>query len=236
MKIKLPHLLAILTLAILPISACTSLPEATPATGTGSYARTVRDTAITYLIESGNADSPAADVIWQERIITPPGVSGAGGETIEFTSGEWMITISHPLSSLEDIAYDVVVINTETGRRWTGTVEADGSVIEFDPFKQPNKEKSRVIAEEFLRNSPTFIASGIVNTLRLVETKTPFCAFCWIFIYEFDSSHAGYGDNNRQSAQVIIQHQAEIYLQGFKVKSGVLDNKWDMVKQQFIDE
>jgi len=237
-KSKFPLIMVSLSLAALLMSACTSPPGPAPAAEiTDSAAVAARDVALAYLQENESENAPGADIVWQERNITPAGASGAGGETVEFTSGEWMITVSYPALPPEDTAYDVVVTNRELDWSWMGTIEADGSITEFDPFRQPNKEKSRVIAEEFLRSSPTFVTSGMADTLRLVDTKTPFCAFCWIFIYEFDSRHAGYGDTSGQTtAQVITPHRAEIYLQEFRIKSAVLDDKWDMVEQQLIGE
>ncbi len=238
--VKLKFLLVVVTLSLAALltSACTSPPGPIPAAEiTDSDAVAARDVALAYLRDNESENAPGAGIAWQERNITPAGVSGAGGETVEFSSGEWTITVSYPVLPPEDTAYDVVIANTELGWSWTGTVEADGSITEFDPFKQPNKEKSRVIAKEFLRSSPTFSTSGMADTLRLVDTKTPFCAFCWIFIYEFDSRHAGYGDTSGQATdQVITPHRAEIYLREFKVKSAVMDDKWDMVEQQLIGE
>ena len=230
--------MATLSLATLLISACTSQPSPTPTTELEvSNAADARDAALAYLRENESENAPSADIVWEEQNVTPPGVAGVGGEAIEFTSAEWAITVSYPVLPQEGIEYDVVVASTKRDWHWSGTVKADGSVAEFDPFKQPNKEKSRVIAEEFLRESPTFVTSGIEGTLRLADTKTPMCAFCWVFIFEFDSRHAGYGDTSRQAvAEVITPHRAEIFVREFEVTSAVMDDKWDMIKQEMISD
>jgi len=233
-KNKFLLIMATLSLVALLINACARPPGPAPATELADdVVIDARDAALAYLRQNESERAPGAGIVWQERNITPAGVTAAGGETIEFTSGEWTITVSYPLPLSADSEYDVVIANTDLGWHWSGTVKADGSVTEFDSFKQPNREKSRVIAEEFLRNSPTFLASGMADTLRLADTKTPMCAFCWTFIYEFQSRHAGYGDTSGQAAaQVITPHRAEILIQEFKVKSAIMDDRWDMIKQE----
>ncbi|UCG55310.1 MAG: hypothetical protein JSV32_03615 [Dehalococcoidia bacterium] len=237
-KSKFFLVMATLSLSALLISACASQPSPTPATELkDSKATEARDAALAYLRGNESENAPSADIVWEERNVTPRGVAEVRGETIEFTSAEWTITVSYPLPLQEDTEYDVVVSSTDYDWHWSGTVKADGSVTEFDPFKQPNKEKSRVVAEEFLRKSPTFANSGIEDTLRLTDTKTPMRAFCWVFIFEFDSRHAGYGDTNGQAvAEVITPHLAEILVQGFEVASAVIDDKWDMIKQELISD
>jgi hypothetical protein len=254
-KSKLFLLMATLILVALLVGACTRQPSPsltpTPTPPPGptqatelteievSNAADARDAALAYLRENESEQAPSADIVWQERNITPRGVAGVGGETIEFTSGEWTITVSYPVPPPEDIIYDVAVINAKLDWHWSGTVKADSSMIEFDPFKQPGREKSRVMSEEFLRESPTFATSGIEDTLRLAEAIIPLepCAFCWTFIYEFDSRHAGYGDTSGQVvAEVITPHRAVIAIEQFKVKSAVMDDKWDMIKQEMIGD
>ena len=102
-----------------------------------------------------------------------------------------------------------------------------------DTIKEVSQEESRRIAEEFLRNSPTFAFDGIEDTLRLVDTLRPRCPYCWAFIFEFESRHAGYGDRTGQAlAQVITPHQASISVEQGEVKFAVMDDKWDMLSQK----
>ena len=98
-----------------------------------------------------------------------------------------------------------------------------------------SQEESQEIAEEFLRNSPTFVFDGMEETLELVDTLTARCPSCWAFIFEFDSRHAGYGDRTGQTlAQVITPHRAVIGVEQGKLNSAVMDEKWDMLEQQEI--
>jgi hypothetical protein len=110
-------------------------------------------------------------------------------------------------------------------------------VTEVSPFKQMSEEESRRIAEEFVRNSPTFVFDGIEDTLRVIDTITLRCPYCWQFTFEFDSRHAGYGDRTGQAlAQVITHHIAQITVDMGEVKSAVMDGSWDMLNQEIIDE
>ena len=93
-------------------------------------------------------------------------------------------------------------------------------------------ESSRTIAEDFIMNSPTFKFDGIKATLKLTNTQTARCPYCWVFTFEFDSRQAGYGDRSGQMlAQVITPHQAVIAVEKHKITSAVMDKKWDMLTQ-----
>ena len=91
----------------------------------------------------------------------------------------------------------------------------------------------RKVAEGFARNSPTFVFDGIEDTLRLADTLRPRCPYCWVFVFEFDSRHAGYGDRTGQMlAQVITSHEVSIAVEQLEITSAVMDNKWDMIGQR----
>jgi hypothetical protein len=59
----------------------------------------------------------------------------------------------------------------------------------------------------------------------------------WVFIFEFDSRHAGYGDRTGQMlAQVITHHVAEIAVEELEITSAVIDDRWDMTQQAEITD
>ena len=104
------------------------------------------------------------------------------------------------------------------------------------PLNQIPQEVSRKFAEDFLKNSPTFVFDGIEDSLKLTKTLTARCPSCWVFTFEFDSRHAGYGDRARQVlAQVLTPHRATIGVEQGKIKSAVMDDKWDMLNQKTLD-
>jgi len=120
-------------------------------------------------------------------------------------------------------------------------ITSKAELLEWSPqtitsIKEFSREESQQIAEEFVKNSPTFMFDGIEETLKLTETLPPVVTLSgWQFAFEFDSRHAGYGDRTGQVlAQVITPHQAVIVVEQGKVTHAVIDEKWDMIKQQEI--
>lgn len=230
LKSKLCLVLAMLGIMALLIGACASESPSEV-----KNAADARDAAVTNLQKHEPQNAPSSDIEWQEEDITPPGFVGA--VTKKFTSDEWTIRVSYPVVLPENTVYQVVVSSIKLGWHWKGTVEFDGSVTEISAFKQMSKEESQRIAEEFVKNSPTFIFDGIVDTLRLTETLTARCPYCWLFIFEFDSRNAGYGDRTGQAlAEVITPHRAAIAVEQLEITSAVMDDKWDMITQQMIEE
>jgi len=224
--------MVILSLAALLAGACTSQPGPTPDLEVGDAAE-ARDTAIIYLQAHVGENAPAADIDWDTENITPPGLVGKG--TTAFTSDEWTITVSYPVVPPENAVYEVVVSSIKLGWHWKGIIKPDGNVTELSAFKQMSKEESQRTAEEFLRNSPTFVFDGISDTLELTNTLTARCPYCWAFIFEFESRHAGYGDRTGQAlAQVITPHKVTIAVEQGEIKSAVMDNKWDMISQKML--
>ena len=190
-----------------------------------------RDAALKYLREHYEQNVPSEDSSWQEEDVTPPGFVGSANKY--FTSSEWIIGVSYPVVRPDLTVYKVVLSSVKLGWHWKGTVKADGTVTEVSPLKQMTEEESRKFAEDFVRNSPTFTFDGIENTLKLVNTLRPRCPYCWVFIFEFDSAHAGYGDRTGQVlAEVITHHEASIAVEQLTVTSAVMDGKWDMILQE----
>ena len=107
---------------------------------------------------------------------------------------------------------------------------------EWDKFIQMSEEESQKIAEEFLRDSPTFKFDGIVGSMKLVETLTARCPYCWAFTFEFQTRHAGHGDRTGAIlAQVITTHRATITVQEGEVVWAVCCENWDMMTQSCIE-
>ncbi len=95
-------------------------------------------------------------------------------------------------------------------------------------------EESRIIAENFIMNSPTYKFDGF--DLRYVETQTMRCPYCWGFVFEFQSRHAGYGGRTGKILlQVITEHKARVVVDHGKVISAILDEKWSELNQGFLD-
>ncbi len=102
-------------------------------------------------------------------------------------------------------------------------------------ISEVSEEESREIAEEFVEDSPTFVFDGIEDSLVLTDTLALQGPYCWQFVFEFDSSHAGYGDRTGLTlAEVITPHQAVVTVEQGEVTDAVLDGEWDMLSQETL--
>ena len=103
-------------------------------------------------------------------------------------------------------------------------------------YFQPSLRESQGIAVEFLSHSPTFRFDGLENTLKLIQDEDGERLSRWIFYYEFQSRHAGYGDRSGlMLAQVITDHRAQIVVEQGEVVYAVLDGRWDELRQRIIE-
>jgi len=196
------------------------------------------DVALSYLREHEPQNAPGAGISWQEEDITPKDEAGhpvPGAVHREFTSDEWTITVYYAVLPLERTVYHVVVSSIKLGWHWKGDVKADGSLVEVSAFRQMSEEESQNMAEEFLRNSATFVFDGIEDTLILADTLRARCPYCWVFIFEFDSEHSGYGGRTgKVLAEVITHHRAVIGVEQLEITSAVMDDQWDMRRHEII--
>jgi serpin B len=87
-----------------------------------------RDAVLAYLAGTAGEEAPAAGLAWAEKHTTPEGL--VGGESYEYTSGDWVVDVSYPVVAPENVVYTVVVTNQVTGFRWEGQVDASGNVKE----------------------------------------------------------------------------------------------------------
>ncbi len=245
-RAKLYWVMAILGLVALLTGACAREPsppsgEVSPTPPTDleiKDAAEARDAALTYLRDREPQNAPSADIVWQEEDVTPKDKSGypvPGAVHKEFTSEEWSIKVTYAVLPLEHTVYQITVSSIKLGWHWKGSIKADGSLMEVSAFKQMSEEESQEIAEEFLRNNATFVFDGIEDTLILTDTLRARCPYCWVFIFEFDSRHPGYGDRTGQVlAQVITPHRAVIAVEQLEITSAVMDDKWDMLRHEII--
>ncbi len=99
------------------------------------------------------------------------------------------------------------------------------------------EDKSKLIAKNFVKNSPTYKFDG--SDLEYIETLYPDtvdCPYCWTFVFEFTSGAAGYGDRSDESVNpVITPHEAHVTVENGEVTNAILDLKWDMINQKFLD-
>jgi hypothetical protein len=198
-------------------------------------ASSARDAVLDYLDNKCNDNIPGQNLPWREENRTPSGVSGLAIKS--YTSEEWTMLISYPVVKPDLTIYTVTLVNNNTGWKWEGNVSANGIVNETRPLSQITQEESRQIAEDFVKNSPTFKFDGILGTLKLVETLYPDIENAWQFVFQFESANAGYGDRTGQMvAEVITPHEAIITLEKGKIKNAIMDEKWDMINQRMLND
>jgi len=103
------------------------------------------------------------------------------------------------------------------------------------PEETTTEQQSKETAESFAETSSTYQFDG--SGLELTSSQALDCENCYEFSFGFTSSAAGYGDRTGMMlAQVITPHKAIITVKEGNVDSAVLDGKWDMVRQEMIEE
>lgn len=231
-KTRLFVVMALLGLIVIVFGACsepTSGP--TPPTETAiQNAIEARDAALDCL-KKASADIPGSDENWLETDTTTPGL--VGGVQKKYTTDDWTIGVAYNVVRPDQVTYHIVISSVKHGLHWEGQVKADGTVKEISPLIEMSEGESKKVAENFVRNSPTFTFDGMEDTLELVDTLRARCPYCWVFVFEFDSAHAGYGDRTGQVvAEVITHHRVSIAVEQMKVASAVIDDEWDMIRQE----
>ena len=87
-----------------------------------------RDVAFNYVHGNKGVEIPSRDMNWGEKNVSPPGLEEIS--ILVYTSGQWVITISHSNIDPRQRLYEVVVANVTIGFKWKGIVKSDGSVME----------------------------------------------------------------------------------------------------------
>lgn len=96
-------------------------------------------------------------------------------------------------------------------------------------------EESESVARDFLITSPTYRFDG--SNLKLKDSNSLGCRNCHIFIFEFLSANAGYGDREgKELAQVVTPHISSVMVKDGKVVQAVIDNRWDEIRQRELTD
>ena len=103
------------------------------------------------------------------------------------------------------------------------------------PEPRITEAESKEIARDFVENSPTYQFDGF--DLEYNQTVVLRCPYCWMFVFDFKSRHAGYGNRTGQVlAQVITPHTAVVTVINGTITSAILDDRWDMLTQTPVSE
>ncbi|MBM4431321.1 MAG: DUF333 domain-containing protein, partial [Chloroflexi bacterium] len=105
-----------------------------------------RDAVLAYLAKNYEGQAPAAGLAWTETHTKPEGL--VGGESYEYTAGDWLIAVSYPVVAPENVVYTIAVNNQATGFRWEGQVDARGQVTETSFGGQSSRPSDPVSARD----------------------------------------------------------------------------------------
>lgn len=90
--------------------------------------RFARDIALAYIVERYDGPAPASSLAWVEEVVTPEGL--AGSSISQYTAGDWVVTVSFPITAPDTTIYQIVAVDQATTFRWEGSVDAAGQVTE----------------------------------------------------------------------------------------------------------
>lgn len=102
------------------------------------------------------------------------------------------------------------------------------------PVVESSDEQSGMeYSRQFVLDSSTYKYDG--SDIRYAGMKTLGCQGCISFTFTFTSNRAGYGDRTGQFvAEVDTPHQAVITVENGRITGGIIDGKWDMLKDEMI--
>lgn len=172
----------------------------------------------------------------KDKAITFEGsIESINGTTWTVTIGEESRTVDVSEAEIEGEPATGFLVEIK-GTEQDGIIMADEVKVSEPEYQAITEENSRIIAEEFVRNSPTYEFDGIEDSLTLVETLYPAHETKWQFVFTFQSRHAGYGDRSDEIvAEVISDHEAIITVENGEVSTAIMDEAWDMIDQEFVE-
>ena len=113
------------------------------------------------------------------------------------------------------------------------------AVAAYYPLTGPAGSSASIqVAEEFVRNSPTFRFDGIEETFELESSREiKYCPGCYEYTFYFESKHPGVGDRTGIKLRDIVSpHRVVVNLTyETNVVMGVMDDSWDIGRQLIID-
>jgi hypothetical protein len=113
------------------------------------HALVARDAALRYVSEEYGQQGLGSGLAWVEHTIRAEGVVGV--QAYQYTTGDWLVTISYPVVPPDQAVYSVAVVNETTGFQWEGEVDAWGAVTELGA-ETPEVMFDRVAARDAAMN------------------------------------------------------------------------------------
>ena len=232
-----------LTCAVLLVSGCVAdgAPTETPAPGEEFLKPDEAfDAVLTWLRSEYPDRAPGTGLSWVSEdvvVLGPTGEPLLGAAERRFTATGWVSEVTWAAVAPDFIVYQITLKSPTLGWFWEGTVRARGGQVSEDMgMQQMTEELAAELATQFVYGSPTYLSSGMSGTLQRVESRQEDRSYCWTFVFEFDSRNSGYGDTAGQVVlPVITPHRAVVTVEAMYVVEAVMDGRWDMLAQAFLD-
>nr|NIN70193.1 hypothetical protein [Anaerolineae bacterium]NIO00370.1 hypothetical protein [Anaerolineae bacterium]NIQ83141.1 hypothetical protein [Anaerolineae bacterium] len=88
-----------------------------------------RDAALGFVTEQYAQQGLGSGLAWQEERLVSKGIVGV--ESYQYSTGDWVVTVSYPVLALDQTVYEVSVVNQNAGFHWEAEVDAQGRVAEL---------------------------------------------------------------------------------------------------------
>ena len=115
-----------------------------------------------------------------------------------------------------------------------------GGSKQTDQQQRFSLKESQKIAKIWIKNeSPTYTYDGSKLKLKKSMKTSPRdggdCKSCYEFVFEFESSQAGYGNRkDEMSAQVITDHEMQVIVEQGEVVQAITDDKYDEMRAKML--
>jgi len=184
--------------------------------------------------------APVTGLSWVSEdvvVLGPNGQPLLGAAEKRFTATGWVAAVTWAVVAPEFIVYQITLKSPTLGWFWEGTVRARGGQFsEETGMQQMTEELAAELATQFVHSSPTYSSSGMSGTLQRIESRQDSRPYSWTFVFQFDSRNSGYGDTAGQVVlPVITPHRAVVTVAAMEVVEAVMDGRWDMLAQAFLD-
>ncbi len=213
------------------------------------------DIAVGWLQEQYPDAAPESGTSWRVEDVEMTGPDGeplVGASKKRIMSDDWVAMVSWAVVAPQYLKYEITLKSLTLGWYWQGSVTGEGGVVsEQTAMQRVTEEMARQVAEEFLKQSPTYRYDGIEATLEfkvardVAGVRYPWILaswdpeaegdYSWVCAFEFDCRHPGYGDRTGQDlAEETGEHGVHIMVEAGEIVSAVMDGRWDMLSQRML--
>jgi hypothetical protein len=97
------------------------------------------------------------------------------------------------------------------------------------------EDEAKEIAEDFIKNSPTFKFDGVSKTIKITDVDALDCEGCFMVTVTFTCAYTGFGDRSGLFlVSRLTSHTARVQVEKGKVTQATIDGIWDEINQKSI--